>query len=113
GVPGVETMLPLLLEEARQGNLSYERVRDLIAANPADIFDLPTKGGIEEGRDADLVLFDPEASREIRGEDLNSKCGWTPFEGRRGVFPELTLVRGEVVYRDGEFGDAVGRNVRR
>jgi len=112
GVPGVETMLPLLLEEARQGTLSYERVRDLIAANPAAIFDLPSKGRIEEGRDADLVLFDPEASREIRGEDLNSKCGWTPFEGRRGVFPELTLVRGEVVYRDGEFGDAVGRNVR-
>ncbi|WP_256391930.1 dihydroorotase [Natronoarchaeum rubrum] len=113
GVPGVETMLPLLLEEARRENLSYERVRDLIAANPADIFDLPSKGRVEEGRDADLVLFDPEASREIRGEDLNSKCGWTPFEGRRGVFPELTLVRGEVVYRDGEFGDAVGRNVRR
>jgi len=112
GVPGVETMLPLLLEEARQENLSYERVRDLIAASPADIFDLPSKGQVEEGRDADLVLFDPEASREIRGEDLNSKCGWTPFEGRRGVFPELTLVRGEVVYRDDEFGDAVGRNVR-
>ncbi|SNZ12047.1 dihydroorotase [Natronoarchaeum philippinense] len=112
GVPGVETMLPLLLEEARQGTLSYERVRDLIAANPADVFDLPNKGRIEEGRDADLVLFDPEDAREIRGEDLHSKCEWTPFEGRQGVFPELTLVRGEVVYRDGEFGDAVGRNVR-
>ncbi|GAA0665219.1 dihydroorotase [Natronoarchaeum mannanilyticum] len=113
GVPGVETMLPLLLEEARQENLSYERVRDLIAANPADIFDLPSKGQIEEGRDADLVLFDPESSQKIRGEDLNSKCEWTPFEGRRGVFPELTLVRGEIVYRNGNFGTAVGRNVRR
>ncbi|NHN48332.1 dihydroorotase [Halostella sp. JP-L12] len=115
GVPGVETMLPLLLEEARQGRLSYERVRDLVAANPAAIFDLPAKGQIEEGRDADLVLFDPDDAREIRGEDLHSKCGWTPFAGRTGVFPELTLVRGEVVYdaRDGEsFGDAVGENVR-
>jgi len=112
GVPGVETMLPLLLEEARQGTLSYERVRDLIAANPAEIFDLPSKGRIEEGRDADLVLFDPEDAREIRGDDLHSKCGWTPFEGRRGVFPDLTLVRGEVVYREGTFGEAAGRNVR-
>ncbi|WP_336001681.1 dihydroorotase [Halorientalis halophila] len=98
GVPGVETALPLLLERAREGDISYERVRDLTAKNVADLFDLPTKGEIAEGMDADLVLVDPEASREIRGEDLHSKCGWTPFEGKRGVFPELTLVRGEVVY---------------
>jgi len=118
GVPGVETMLPLLLEDARQGRLDYERVRDLVARNPAAIFDLPEKGRIAEGMDADLVLFDPDASRDIRGEDLHSKCGWTPFEGRPGVFPELTLVRGRVVYeRDpdaGEerFGDVDGENVR-
>ena len=118
GVPGVETMLPLLLEEARQGRLDYERVRDLVAANPADVFDVPGKGRIGEGMDADLVLFHPDADREIRGEDLHSKCGWTPFEGRQGVFPELTLVRGRVVYeRDPEtgeerFGDADGKNVR-
>jgi dihydroorotase len=115
GVPGVETMLPLLLEEARQGHLSYERVRDLIAANPAEVFGLPEKGRIEAGRDADLVLFDPDDAREIRGDDLHSKCGWTPFEGRPGVFPELTVVRGDVAYdaRDGEtFGDANGENVR-
>ncbi|SFK58565.1 dihydroorotase [Halogranum rubrum] len=124
GVPGVETMLPLLLETARAGTLSYERVRDVTAANVAEIFDLPQKGRVDVGNDADLVLVDPEASREIRGEDLHSNCGWTPFEGRRGVFPELTLVRGSVVYeRSGEeteqaerqteqFGDAAGENVR-
>ena len=112
GVPGVETMLPLLLEEARKGTVSYERVRDVTAANAADIFDLPSKGRVEAGSDADLVLFDPEDSREIRGADLHSKCGWTPFEGMRGVFPETTLVRGHVVYEDGAFGDAVGENVR-
>lgn len=129
GVPGVETALPLLLEEARTGTLGYERVRDLTAANPAEIFDLPTKGRIEEGMDADLVLVDPEESREIRGDDLHSNCEWTPFEGRQGVFPELTLVRGEIVFesygpdatildeetgetKSARFGDADGRNVR-
>jgi len=125
GVPGVETALPLLLEAARTGALDYERVRDVTAANPAAIFDLPRKGKIEAGRDADLVLVDPDAARGIRGADLHSNCGWTPFEGRRGVFPEWTMVRGEVVYRDaaaeappvgddfeGEFGPATGRNVR-
>lgn len=127
GVPGVETALPLLLEEARQGNLSYERVRDLTAATPAEVFDLPQKGRVEAGRDADLVLVDPDAAREIRGDELHTNCGWTPFEGRLGVFPELTMVRGTVAYRDenaegavGEtlpprdaaFADGIGANVR-
>jgi len=112
GVPGVETMLPLLLERARTGALSYERVRDLTAANPADVFGLARKGRIEEGLMADLVVVDPDASRTIRGEDLHSKCRWTPFEGMNGVFPELTMVRGNVVYDSGAFGDPVGENVR-
>jgi dihydroorotase len=116
GVPGVETALPLLLNEAREGRLGYERVRDLTARNPAAVFDLPRKGQVTPGYDADLVLFDPEATREIRGRDLHSKCGWTPFEGRAGVFPEMTMVRGETVYRrnagDERFGRPVGENVR-
>ncbi|MCT9095234.1 dihydroorotase [Haloarchaeobius sp. HME9146] len=113
GVPGVETMVPLLLEEARKGTLSYERVRDLVAANPASIFDLPAKGRIQEGMDADLALYDTENPREIRGEDLHSNCGWTPFEGKQGVFPEWTMLRGEVVWdaEDG-FGEVAGKNVR-
>ena len=113
GVPGVETMLPLLLERARRDEITYERVRDVTAANVARVFGLPRKGRIAAGYDADLVVVDPERSREIRGADLFSKCGWTPFEGMRGVFPSLTMVRGTVVYENGEFvGDAVGENVR-
>jgi dihydroorotase len=121
GVPGVETMLPLLLERARRDEITYERVRDVTATNAAEIFDLPRKGRVAEGYDADLVLVDPENEREIRGTDLHSKCGWTPFEGMSGVFPELTLLRGEVVYDgggivgDGEgiVGEPRGENVRR
>ncbi|WP_256943937.1 amidohydrolase family protein, partial [Halobacterium hubeiense] len=112
GVPGVETALPLLLQAASEGRLSFERVRDVTAANPAEIFDLPRKGRIEAGRDADLVLVDPEESREIRGDDLHSNCGWTPFEGMAGVFPELTLVRGTVVWDGEAFADHGGENVR-
>ncbi|MFB6251561.1 MAG: dihydroorotase [Halobellus sp.] len=113
GVPGVETMLPLLLARAGEGELSYERVRDVTAANVASIFGLPRKGRIQEGYDADLVLVDPDEIREIHGDNLHSKCGWTPFEGRDGVFPDLTLRGGEVVY-DGEavVGDSNGGNVR-
>lgn len=117
GVPGVETMVPLLLAAAERGELTRERVRDLTARNPARIFDLPRKGRIAEGMDADLALYDPKEREEIGGETLHSKAGWTPFEGFVGVFPDWTMVRGTVVYdrsSDGErFGEAVGENVRR
>ncbi|MFP4530952.1 MAG: dihydroorotase [Halodesulfurarchaeum sp.] len=119
GVPGVETALPLLLAEVEAGRLDAERVRDLTARNPARIFDLPTKGRIEAGMDADLVLVDPAAEREIRGEALHGKTDWTPFEGMTGLFPELTMVRGSIVWEspdptgpDGSFGKPVGQNVR-
>ena len=124
GVPGVETMLPLLLESARQGEFTYERVVDLVAHNPAEIFDLESKGQIAPGYDADLVLVDPDDPRAIRGDDTHSKCEWTPFAGRQGVFPELTMVRGQIAYErtpaggrgrggdDEQFSDIDGKNVR-
>ncbi|MEF8782481.1 MAG: dihydroorotase [Haloarculaceae archaeon] len=116
GVPGVETALPLLLAEARSGDLDFERVRDLTAANPATVFDLPNKGRIVEGNHADIVLVDVDETRPIRGPELHTNCDWTPFEGWEGVFPELTMVRGRVVYErndDGErFGEPAGENVR-
>ncbi|ADJ16352.1 dihydroorotase [Halalkalicoccus jeotgali] len=119
GVPGVETMVPLLLAAAERGEFARERVRDLVATNPARVFCLPRKGKIEEGMDADLALYDPDRIEAIHGESLHSKADWTPFEGHEGVFPELTLVRGTVVYdhgkegENGEFGRPAGRNVRR
>ena len=114
GVPGVETALPLLLAAARAGRVGYERVRDLTAANPADVFGVGAKGRVAEGYDADLVLVDPGTSTEVRAEDLHTKCDWTPFEGRDAVFPEWTMVRGTVVYERGNgFADHQGRNVRR
>ncbi|NHN41585.1 dihydroorotase [Halorubellus sp. JP-L1] len=98
GVPGVETMLPLLLQEASEGRLDLERVRNLLSANPAAVFDLPAKGRVAEGMDADLVLVDLDDATEIDGDALHSKCGWTPFAGWQGVFPERVYLRGELAY---------------
>ncbi|MDQ2073440.1 dihydroorotase [Haloarcula sp. H-GB4] len=127
GVPGVETVLPLLLAEAcdPDSGLTYERVRDLTARNPADVFDIPQKGAIEAGKDADLVLVDTTETSAISGATLHSKCDWTPFEGHDAVFPEWTMVRGTVVYERGDvleaddstaqedvFYDHQGENVR-
>jgi len=97
-------------------------VRDLTAANPDEVFDLSEKGRIAEGYHADLVVVDPEQTHEICGDRLHTRCDWTPFEGWAGVFPELTMVRGTVIYeRDPEdrpggdserFAEPVGENVR-
>ncbi|ERH04171.1 MAG: dihydroorotase [Halorubrum sp. J07HR59] len=117
GVPGVETMLPLLLGAVRREELTLERVRDVTAATPASLFDIPHKGAIEVGRDADLVVVDLGSETEIRASELHTNVEWTPFEGKTGVFPERTLVRGQTVYdRDeptgSEFGPSIGQNVR-
>lgn len=114
GVPGVETVLPMLLAEAAADRLSFERVRDLTATNPADVFDLPDRGRVEAGNYADLVLVDPGQTEPVRAADLHTKCEWTPFEGRDAVFPEWTMLRGETVYdREADsFGEVRGENIR-
>ena len=117
GIPGVETMVPLLVARARDPDdpLSVERVHETTAAAPADLLGLSAKGRIREGADADLALYET-GTRPVRGESLHSRCGWTPFEGEMAAFPSLTLLRGAVVYErqaDQErFGPAHGRNVR-
>ena len=108
GVPGVETMLPLMLYAVKQNLIPLRRVIEATSAKPAQIFGLDNKGLIREGYDADIVLVDTKNVRTITAEQLHSRCGWTPFEGREGMFPELVLSKGEIVY-DGEIAGKRGR----
>ena len=108
GVPGVETMLPLMLYAAKQNLVPLWRVIEAMTAKPAQIFGLTGKGRIAKGCDADLVIVDTRNVREIKGEELHSKAGWTPFEGKEGIFPEMVMSRGEIVY-DGEIAGKKGR----
>ncbi|HPC89382.1 MAG TPA: dihydroorotase [Methanothrix sp.] len=101
GVPGVETMLPLMLMAVKRNMLSLERLVDAVAARPAEIFGLSCKGGIEPGRDADLVIVDSRAISRIEADRLHSRAEWTPYQGKEAIFPRMTLLRGTVVY-DGE-----------
>jgi dihydroorotase len=94
GVPGVETMLPLLLGEL---DLGAELVRGLTVAAPARILGLDRNGRIEPGERADLVLLSDDPT-PIRGEAMHSTCDWTPFEGLVGRQPVLTTRRGVVVF---------------
>jgi dihydropyrimidinase len=108
GAPGIETLLGLTYSAGvGGGHLSLERLVDVLATTPARLFGMSTKGAVEPGRDADLVLLDPNASRTIRQADLHHTSDFTPYEGIavRGAV-RAVLVRGEPVIRDGAF---VGR----
>ena len=101
GVPGVETMLPLMLMAVRSNLLTLDRLVSAMAAKPAEIFGLHNKGQIAPGRDADLVLVDTKAITRINADRLHSRADWTPYEGRQAIFPKATLVRGTLVF-DGD-----------
>jgi len=103
GVPGVETTLPLLLNEVNEGNLTLRRVVELTSINPARAFRIKNKGFIKEGFDADLTIIDMDLMKKVRADHMFSKCGWTPYEGikLRG-WPVMTIVNGQIVFEEGE-----------
>lgn len=105
GIPGIETLLMLMLSEGvAKGRLTLERLVNALCTRPAQIFSLyPRKGVIREGSDADLVLIDLSRKVRITAEKLHYKVGWTPYEGTivKGV-PVMTISRGVVVAEDGE-----------
>ena len=104
GIPGLETLLPVLLDGVNQNRVSLERVVEVTSFNPARLYGLaPKKGNIFPGADADLVVIDMELEKPFAVAESKSKCSWSPYEGRtfKG-WPVLTIVRGEVVARNGE-----------
>jgi dihydroorotase len=113
-MPGVQTLLPLLLDHMNAGRLSLERVVDLTSAGAQRIYGLAGKGRIALGYDGDLTLVDLEARREVTGDWLASKCGWSPFEGTTlAGWPVATVIRGRIVMRDAELiGPPAGRPAR-
>jgi dihydropyrimidinase len=105
GAPGIETLLSVVYSEGvAGGQISVERMVDLLATTPARLFGLAGKGAIEVGRDGDLVLFDPNAKLTIRQSELHHTGDFTPYEGRevRGAIRSV-FQRGAAVIRDGAF----------
>lgn len=114
GMPGVQTLLPIMLDHVNAGRLSLERLVDLTSAGAARIYGIAGKGRIAVGYDADVSIVDLKARREITKDWIASKCGWSPFEGMSVTgWPIATIVRGRIVMRDGDLlGDPGGRPVR-
>jgi dihydroorotase len=113
GMPGVQTLVPVMLDHVNAGRLSLARFVDLTSAGPQRLFGIAGKGRIALGYDADLTIVDLKAERVIEDAWIGSKCGWTPFAGRRvRGWPVGTLVRGKLAMWQGELGRPGGEPVR-
>jgi dihydroorotase len=113
GMPGVQTLVPVMLDHVNAGRLTLARFVDLTSAGPQRVFGIAGKGRIAVGYDADLTIVDLKQTRVIEDEWIGSKCGWTPFAGHkvRG-WPKGTVVRGRLAMWEGDVGEANGAPVR-
>jgi dihydroorotase len=103
GMPGVQTLVPVMLTHVAEGRLSLERFVDLTSHGANRIFGMADKGRLAVGYDADITIVDLKARRMLRHEDMASRVGWTPFDGMEAKgWPVATIIRGKVVMRDDE-----------
>jgi dihydroorotase len=115
GLPGVDTLLALLIGAVKNGRLGLEQVVQMCSEAPARLFGLTNKGRIEVGADADLLLVREGQTRRLKPAPTASGVSWSPFLGREvGLLPEVVVARGQVVARGGVLVGEVplGRPVR-
>ena len=103
GTPGVQTLIPIMLNHVHEGRLSYERLVDLMAYGPYRIHKIKNKCLIRKGFNADFTVVDPKAEHIISNAEQASKSGWTPYDGKKVIgFPTMTIIGGKTIMRDGE-----------
>ncbi len=102
GMPGVQTLVTILLDHVAGGRLTLERFVDMTSTGAARIFGIAGKGRIARGYDADFTIVDLKAKRRIENRWIASKCGWTPFDGMETVgWSVATIIRGRTIVREG------------
>ena len=103
GMPGVQTLLPVMLNHVNNGKLKLEQLVKLVCENPAKIFGIKKKGFIKKGYDADFTIVDMKKEIEIKNENIESKCKWSPFNGEKFLgTPIVTIINGEIKMKDGK-----------
>jgi dihydroorotase len=102
GMPGVQTLVPVMLDHVNAGRLSLARFVDLTSAGPARVFGIAAKGRIAVGYDADITVVDLKRRETITDAWTASRAGWTPFNGLTVTgWPVGTVVRGHKVMWEG------------
>ena len=111
GMPGVQTLMPVMLNPCEWWiNLHLTQLMNLVCENPVKIFGIKNKGFIKEGFDADFTIVDMNKTIEIKNENIESKCAWSPFNGNKfkGT-PTHTIIAGKIKMQDGKIlGDPDG-----
>ena len=110
GMPGVQTLMPIMLNHVNEEKLTLNQLINLMCENPVRIFGIQKKGYIKEGFDADFTIVDMNKTIEIKNKNIESKCGWSPFDGFefKGT-PVYTIIAGKIKMQDGEIlGDPEG-----
>jgi dihydroorotase len=103
GMPGVQTLVPLMLDHVHAGRLTLQRFVDMTSAGPARLFGIACKGRIAVGYDADLTIVDLKRRETITDKWIASRCGWTPYDGKEVTgWPIGTIIRGKRVMWNGE-----------
>ena len=113
-MPGVQTLMPVMLNHVNEGKLSLNQLINLVCENPTKIFGIKNKGFIKEGFDADFTIVDMNRTVEIKNENIESKCGWSPFDGFefKGS-PVSTIVGGKIKMKDGKIlGEPSGKPIK-
>jgi len=111
GLPGVETLLPLVFTfGVGKKRISETQLVKLLCTNPAKLMGMyPEKGTIAVGSDADLVVFNPNKKVTLSYKNLQTNCDWSPYEGfKLKGYPDTTISRGEIVASKGKFVGKVG-----
>ena len=104
GCAGIENMYPYMLSAANEGKITYEKAVEICSENPAKIFGCRDKGSIAIGKDADIVIYNPNTEFTITNDKMHSDCDHTIWEGvKLKGYPEQTYSRGRLVYDKGEF----------
>jgi dihydroorotase len=102
GMPGTQTLVPLMLDHVNAGRLTLQRFVDLTSAGPARVFGIANKGRIAVGYDADLTVVDLRRKESITDRWIAARAGWTPYNGMTVTgWPIGTFVRGHKAMWDG------------
>ena len=110
GMPGVQTLLPVMLDHVNKGKLTIEQLIKLVCENPCDLFGIKNKGYIKENYDADFTVVDMNKEVVIKDSWIESSCGWTPFNNYKVKgFPIATIVNGEIVMENGKLIKSNGK----
>ncbi len=113
GMPGVQTLLPVMLNHVNDKKLTLDQLIKLLCENPVSVFGIKNKGFIKKDYDADFTIIDMNRTIEIKNKNIHSKCGWSPFDGYKFKgSPVYTIINGDIKMKEDEIlGDPSGKPI--